>query len=403
MSKELALTLSQRVQRIKPSPTLAVSARAEELQRQGMPIINLSVGEPDFDTPAHIKEAAIAALNAGQTKYTEVDGIKSLRGAICDKYARENNLNYDLKQVLVSCGAKHSLFNIFAAILNAGDEVIIPAPYWVSYPDMVKLLDGEPVIVKTEFSQQLKMTPVQLQAAITPRTRALILNSPCNPSGMAYSTQELQALGEVLLHYPNILIITDDIYEHTLWNQLPFNNIVNACPELYDRTVVVNGVAKSYAMTGWRIGYAVGPANIIAAMKKIQSQSTSCATSIAQYAVQAALEGDQTCVDEMRLAYHLRHNFLCSALEKIEGFKCLPSDGTFYSFPKITDLLQTSVANSDLDFAELLLNEAQIAVVPGSAFGTPGHIRISYATSMQNLEIAVERLKKVVNKLKHAA
>lgn len=397
MTKNLALALSQRVQRVKPSPTLAVSARAEELQAEGLAIINLSVGEPDFDTPEHIKEAAIKALRDGHTKYTAVDGIKSLKQAIVDKFARENHLQYELNQILVSCGAKHSIYNLFSAILNAGNEVIIPAPYWVSYPDMAKLADGNPVIVKTDASSHFKISPAQLNAAITENTRILVLNSPSNPTGMAYTLEELKALAEVVLRHPNILVMCDDIYEHTLWNHTPFTNILNACPELYDRCVVVNGVAKSYAMTGWRIGYAAGPASVIAAMKKIQSQSTSNPTSIAQYATQAALNGDQECIKIMRAAYHERHNYLLNEFQSIPGLQAFASDGTFYTFPSVEAFInKENGIHNDIEFAEYLLNEAEVAVIPGSAFGAPGYIRISYATSMKNLEVAVTKIKKAL-------
>lgn len=398
--KDLAQELAQRVQRVKPSPTLAVSAKAEELQAEGKDILNLSVGEPDFDTPDHIKKAAIKAINDGLTKYTAVDGTKSLRKAIANKFARENHLNYELNQILVSCGAKHSIYNLFTAILNAGDEVIIPAPYWVSYPDMVKLADGNPVIVKTDFAQQFKMTPAQLKAAITDHTRIVILNSPSNPTGIAYTPQELKALGQVILEHPGIIVATDDIYEHNMWNHTPFTNVLNACPELYDRCIVINGVSKAYAMTGWRIGYAAGPAKIIAAMKKVQSQSTSNPTSIAQYAAQAALDGDQTCIKEMIKAYKERHDYLVAELQKIPGFKCIPSDGTFYTFPSVEALFTKETGiNNDVEFAEYLLNEVGIAIIPGSAFGMPGHIRLSFATSKENLISAVERLNRAVNTL----
>lgn len=400
MTKDLAQELSQRVQRIKPSATLAVSAQAEELQRAGKPIINLSVGEPDFDTPPHIKEAAIQAIQAGHTKYTAVDGIKSLKQAIIDKFSRDNQLNYDLNQILVSCGAKHSIYNLLTAVLNAGDEVIIPAPCWVSYPDMVKLVDGNPVIVKTDFAQQFKMTPLQLKAAITDNTRVVILNSPSNPTGIAYSANELKALGEIILQHPSIIVLTDDIYERNMWNHTPFSNILNACPDLYDRCIVINGVSKTYAMTGWRIGYAAGPAKIIAAMKKAQSQSTSNPTSISQYAALAALTGDQSCVDIMTQAYKTRHDFLVNELQSIPGIKCMPSDGTFYTFPSVEGLFNREKnITSDLEFAEYLLNQAEIAVIPGSAFGGPGFIRLSYATSMENLAEALKRLRQAVKQL----
>jgi aspartate aminotransferase len=400
MTKDLALELSQRVQRIKPSPTLAVSARAEELQAEGKPIINLSVGEPDFDTPPHIKEAAIKAIRDGHTKYTAVDGIKSLKTAIVNKFARENNLGYELNQVLVSCGAKHSIYNLFSALLNPGDEVIIPAPYWVSYPDMAKLADGHPVIVKTDFAQNFKMTPAQLSAAITNKTRVLILNSPSNPTGVAYTAEELKALGEVILRHPGIIVVTDDIYEHSLWSHKPFTNILNACPELHNRCIIINGVSKSYAMTGWRIGFAAGPTKIIAAMKKVQSQSTSNPTSISQYAAQAALEGDQSCIQVMTKAYKERHDYLLDEFKKIRGIKATSSDGTFYTFPSVEAFFNkdTGITN-DIEFAEFILLNAEVAIIPGSAFGAPGHIRISYATSMKNLVDAIARINKALARL----
>lgn len=397
ITKDLALELAQRVNRIKPSPTLAVASRAEELRAQGKPIISLSIGEPDFDTPLHIKEAAIKAIYDGHTKYTAVEGIKSLRQAVCDKFAGENNLNYELDQILISCGAKHSIYNLLAAIINAGDEVIIPAPYWVSYPDMVKLADGNPVIVKTDFAQQFKMTPAQLKAAITEHTRVVILNSPSNPTGLAYTVSELKALGEVILEYPGIIVLSDDIYEHNLWNHTPFANILNACPELYDRCIVINGVAKAYAMTGWRIGYAAGPAKVIAAMKKVQSQSTSNPTSISQYAALAALQGDQTCITVMNEAYKERHDYLIGELQTMPGIKCIPSDGTFYTFPSIEGLYNKDEGiTNDLELSEFLLAKAEIAVIPGSAFGASGHIRLCYTTGMDELVEAVRRLRKIL-------
>ncbi|OGT62699.1 MAG: aspartate aminotransferase [Gammaproteobacteria bacterium RIFCSPHIGHO2_12_FULL_45_12] len=400
MNKDLAQTLAQRVERIKPSPTLAISARATELQAQGKKVINLSVGEPDFDTPQPIKDEAIRSLQAGHTKYTAVDGTKGLKQAVIQKFERDNGLHYQPNQILISCGAKHSFYNLFSALLNAGDEVIIPAPYWVSYPDMVKLCDAEPVIVKTDRSESFKMSPAKLAAAITNKTRIVILNSPSNPTGLAYTREELKALGDVILEHPAILIASDDIYEHNLWKHIPFVNIINACPALFDRCVVINGVSKAYAMTGWRIGYAAGPAKIIAAMKKVQSQSTSNPASLSQDAAQAALEGDQTCVSEMRDAYKARHDYLVAALQQIPGMICTPSDGTFYTFPSIEGLLNPSKGiTNDVEFAEFLLNEADIAIVPGTAFGAPNHIRITYATSMDNLKEAVARLQHTLEKL----
>ncbi|HSW94323.1 MAG TPA: pyridoxal phosphate-dependent aminotransferase [Gammaproteobacteria bacterium] len=395
MIKELAA----RVQRIKPSPTMAVSARAEELIMAGKDIISLSVGEPDFDTPDFIKEAAIKAIRDGMTKYTAVDGTIGLKRAIINKFERDNQLKYQPNQILVSCGAKHSLYNLFAALLNPGDEVIIPAPYWVSYPDMVKLMDGEPVFVNADIHQHFKITPAELESAMTPRTKLVILNSPSNPTGVAYTKEELAALGTVLLKHPNVVVVTDDIYEHTLWHGT-FSNIVMACPALYDRTVVVNGVSKAYAMTGWRIGYAAGPANLIAAMKKIQSQSTSNPTSIAQAASEAALNGDQSCIALMTRAYKERHDYILAAFQKIPGIKVQASDGTFYSFPSFAGVIEKSPrVNDDIELAEYLLTEAGIAIIPGSAFGAPGYLRLSYATRMEKVKDAMQRIKMAVENL----
>lgn len=400
MMNESAQKLAKRIQNIKASPTFALSARAEELQAEGKNIINLSIGEPDFDTPNHIKEAAIKAIHDGHTKYTAVDGIKSLKKAVANKFLHENNLKYELNQILVSCGAKHSLYNLFSVVLNVGDEVIIPAPYWVSYPEMVLLNDGKPMIIPTTFEQQFKMTPAQLEAAITPKTRILILNSPSNPSGLAYTAQELKALAAVVLRHPQMIIASDDIYEHHLWHHAPFTSILNVCPELYDRCVVINSTSKTYAMTGWRIGYAGGPVYLISNMKKAQSQNTSNPTSISQYAAQAALEGDQDCVKMMTKAYKERHDFLIGELQKIPGFKCIPSDGTFYTLPSIKALLnKKSDITNDMEFAEFLLQQAGIAVVPGSAFGASGHIRLCYTTSMVKLAEAVERLNRITKTL----
>ncbi|WP_018231727.1 pyridoxal phosphate-dependent aminotransferase [Thioalkalivibrio thiocyanodenitrificans] len=389
------IKLSTRVQRIKPSPTLAVTALAAQLRAQGRDIIGLGAGEPDFDTPEHIKEAAIAALHAGKTKYTAVDGIASLKLAIIDKFSRDNGLTYEADQILVSCGGKHSIFNLLEALLDEGDEVIIPAPYWVSYPDMTLLADGTPVIVYTDQTQGFKMTPEQLEAAITGRTRLLMLNSPSNPTGVAYSREELRALGDVLLRHPQVLVATDDMYEHILFRDQSFCNILMACPELYDRTIVLNGVSKAYSMTGWRIGYAGGPKKLIGAMKKIQSQSTSNPTSIAQAAAEAALKGDQSCVATMRSAFEQRHDYLVEALNAIPGVECLPCDGTFYCLPSIKGAMQSLGLETDTAFSERLL-ENGVALVPGSAFGADGHVRISFATSMDNLKQAVARIHQAV-------
>lgn len=390
------LQLSDRVQNIKPSPTLAVTNRAAELRAAGKDIIGLGAGEPDFDTPKHIKDAAIEALNNGFTKYTAVDGTPSLKKAIIDKFQRDNGLSYQPNQILVSCGGKQSFFNMSLALLNAGDEVVIPAPYWVSYPDMVRIAEGTPVIVETEQSNRFKMTAAQLEAAITPKTKLVVLNSPSNPSGVAYTEAELKELAAVLLKFPNVLIATDDMYEHILWAEGGFHNILTVCPELYDRTVVMNGVSKAYSMTGWRIGYIAGPEVLVKAMKKIQSQSTSNPTSISQYAAEAALNGSQDCVQEMLSAFKVRHDYVVKALNELPGVECIESDGTFYAFPSFKGAMKATACETDVEFAEKMLIEAEVALVPGSAFGTPGHMRLSYATSMENLETAISRLAKAL-------
>ena len=388
----LNLQLSTRVQSIKPSPTLAVTNRAAELRAAGQDIIGLGAGEPDFDTPQHIKDAAIEAINSGFTKYTAVDGTPTLKTAIINKFKNDNGLDYQANQVLVSCGGKQSFFNLSLALLNPGDEVVIPAPYWVSYPDMVLIAEGVPVVIETTAKARFKITPEQLEAAITPKTKLVVLNSPSNPSGMAYTKAEFEALGVVLRKYPDVLIATDDMYEHILWTEESFNNILTVNPDLYDRTIVLNGVSKAYSMTGWRIGYAAGPQALIGAMKKIQSQSTSNPTSIAQYAAQAALEGDQVCVQDMVKVFKQRHDYMVKALNEIDGIECLAGDGTFYVFPDFSGMQAKLGCATDTDLAEKLL-EAGVALVPGSAFGTPGHMRISFATSDENLQKSIARLK----------
>ena len=391
------LQLSSRVQAIKPSPTLAVTNKAAELRAAGQDIIGLGAGEPDFDTPDHIKEAAIEAIKAGQTKYTAVDGTPALKKAIIAKYKRDNGLDYEANQILVSSGGKQSFFNLALATLNKGDEAIIPAPYWVSYPDMVLVAEGKPVIIETGPETRFKITPEQLESAITDRTRLFVINSPSNPSGMAYTLEELQAIGEVLKKHPQIMIATDDMYEPILWTGAAFCNILNATPELYDRTFVLNGVSKAYSMTGWRIGYAAGPAKIIGAMKKIQSQSTSNPSSISQAAATAALDGPQDCVQEMVTAFKERHDYLVEALNELPGVECLVGDGTFYVFPSFQGAIDAdSAVSNDVEFAEKLLKDAGVALVPGSAFGAPGHMRLSFATSMDNLKQAISRLKKAL-------
>lgn len=391
----MAIQLSERVKLVKPSPTLAVAAKAKELKAQGRPIVGLGTGEPDFDTPDHIKQAAIEAIKDGATKYTPVDGTPELKQAVIDKFKRDNSIDYQANQILVSCGGKQSFYNLCQALLNDGDEVIIPAPYWVSYPDMAILAGAKPVIIETTIEQHLKITPEQLRSAITNKTKLFVINSPSNPTGVAYSKEELKALADVLLEHPNIVVATDDMYEHILWTEEPFVNILNVCPELYDRTVVLNGVSKAYAMTGWRIGYAGGPADLIGAMKKIQSQSTSNPAAPSQAAATAALAGDQSCIKPMLEAFKKRHDYLVHALNSIEGITCLPSDGTFYAFPNMQGLIEKHSCESDLDFAELLIEKVDLALVPGSAFGAPGHLRLSYAASMETLEEAILRLRKM--------
>ncbi|BAW80707.1 class I and II aminotransferase [Candidatus Nitrosoglobus terrae] len=387
------ITLATRVQKIKPSPTLAITAQAKALQAKGKDIISLGAGEPDFDTPDYIKEAAIQAIRDGFTKYTAVDGIPSLKQAILTKFSKENSLHYESDQILVSVGGKQCFYNLTQALLNPGDEVIIPAPYWVSYPDMVMLAGGIPVVIAASQAHQFKITPEQLEAAITPLTKLLIINSPSNPTGAAYTRDELQALGDTLRHHPHVFIITDDMYEHIYWGNEPFCNIVNACPDLYERTFVLNGVSKAYSMTGWRIGYIAGSATIIKAMKAIQSQSTSNPTSISQVAAQAAIEGDQSHVKHMCQQFKNRHDFIVERLNGISGVQCFPGSGTFYTFPNVQEIINARKnIKDDVDLAESILHKAEVALVPGAAFGAPGHLRLSFATSMENLAQALDRI-----------
>jgi len=391
------IKLSDRLSAVKPSPTLAITARAAEMRTAGKDIIGLGAGEPDFDTPEPIKAAAIQAIHNGFTKYTAVDGTKNLKQAIIDKFKNDNGFSYNLKQILVSSGGKQSFYNLAQALLNKGDEVIIPAPYWVSYPDIALLADATPIIIETTQAQNFKVSAEQLRAAITDKTRLFVINSPSNPTGVAYSKDELNALAEVLLDYPNIIIATDDMYEHILWNKGSFVNILNACPELYNRTMVLNGVSKAYSMTGWRIGYAAGPEEIISGMRKVQSQSTSNPCSISQVAAEEALKGDQRYIDTMVVAFKKRHDYMVEGLNKLPGIECLTSDGTFYVFPNIEKLCANlENIDNDLDLAEFLIEQAGVALVPGSAFGCPGHIRISIATSMENLQESLVRIKKAI-------
>ena len=393
----MSITLSDRVKSVKPSPTLAITARAAAMRTEGKDIIGLGAGEPDFDTPDHIKAAAVKALDNGFTKYTAVGGTAGLKKAVIEKFKKDNHLTYQPNQILVSCGGKQSSYNLTQALLNDGDEVIIPAPYWVSYPDMVLLAGGKPVIIETTQAQNFKISPSQLRAALNDNTRLIFINSPSNPTGVAYNLDELKALGDVLKDFPNVIIATDDMYEHIIWKKGSFVNILNAHPDLYDRTIVMNGVSKAYSMTGWRIGYAGGPADLIEAMCTIQSQSTSNPTSISQVAAEAALTGDQSCMDTMMAEFKKRHDFVVAELNKIDGIECLETDGTFYVFPNVEKAIAgMDGIGDDLEFAEYLIEKAGVALVPGSAFGCPGHVRISIATSMENLEKALERIKSAI-------
>ena len=379
-----------------PSATSAVLGLAARLKEEGKDVISLGAGEPDFDTPEHIKEAAIQAIRDGQTKYTAIDGTTALKDAIGRKFERDNQLSYGHDEILVSCGAKHTLFNLCMGLLSPGDEAIIPVPFWVSYPDMVRVAEGVPVFVDTGIDSDFKVTPAQLRETITDRTRLLFLNSPSNPSGSCYTRAELEALGEVLLEHPRIVIAADDIYEHVHWAEEPFCSLATAVPDLKAQTVTVNGVSKCYAMTGWRIGYAGGPAEVIKAMKTIQSQATSNPSSISQVAAIAALDGDQACVAEMNKAYKARSDYIVGALNSIPGFECRPGEGAFYAFPRVTGAIEAKGLKDDFELVELLLKEAIVVMVPGTPFGSPGYLRISFACSLDELEESVSRIKSVL-------
>jgi len=390
--------LARRLAAVKPSPTIAVSNRARELRAAGHDVIGLGAGEPDFDTPDHIKEAAIEAIRAGATKYTAADGTPELKAAIAAKLKRDNDFEYSAAEIIASSGAKHSIFNVLLALLNPLDEVIIPAPYWVSYPDMVRLVDAVPIIVTAGLEQGFKVTAEQIERAITAKTRLLILNSPNNPSGACYSAQELIEIGDVLVRHPQVIVLSDDIYEHVLWSGEPFVNVLNACPQLRDQVIVVNGVSKAYAMTGWRIGYAAAPEPIVAALRKIQSQSTSNPCSVSQAAAVAALNGDQGCIAPMLDAFRQRHDVVVGRLNEFDGVRCLDSAGTFYAFPDVSGIIARSDnCRDDIQFAEHLLESAGVALVPGSAFGAPGYMRISFATSLDLLDSALTRIGKALN------
>jgi aspartate aminotransferase len=393
--------LSRRASEVEESITLAMTAKANAMRDQGIDVISFSAGEPDFDTPEHIKKAANDALAKGQTKYTPATGLLKLRQAVAAKFLRDNGLAYEPSQVVVSCGAKHSLYNVMQAILEEGDEAIIPAPYWVSYPAMVKCAGATPVPVETHEIQGLKMSAAQLREHITPRTKCLILCSPSNPTGMVYSAEELRALADVCVE-KDILVISDEIYEKLVFG-VPFASIATARPDMKDRTIVVNGASKAYAMTGWRIGYAAGPKEIMTAAGRMQSQSTSNATSIAQYATIAALEGDQSCVEKMRVEYGKRRDYIVGRLRKIPGVACGEPQGAFYVFPRVSDLygkkFQGKVIQGSLSMSETLLEKAHLGTVPGSGFGADDYIRLSYATSMDKISAGLDRFEAFVKEL----
>ena len=374
-----------------------VSMKAMQLKAQGKDIVSLGFGEPDFDTPEHIREAAIIAIREGKTRYTQVDGTPELKQAIIEKFRRDNELSFGPEQILVSNGAKQSLFNLLVALLNHGDEVIVPAPYWVSYPDMVKLADAEPAILVGTAEHDYKITARELQNTLNENTRLIILNSPSNPTGKVYTEQDYRELGEVLIEHPKVFIACDDIYEHIYWGKNNYRTFLNACPELTGRTIVINGVSKAYAMTGWRIGYLAGPEDLVAAMRKVQGQSTSCAGSVSQAAAVAALNGPQDCVEQMRNEFKRRYEYIHAALNDIPGVECPDCDGAFYAFPTFQGFLDSrDDIRDDVELASWMLDEAGVSTVPGSAFGAPGHLRLSYAASMGYLEEAISRIRKAV-------
>ena len=383
--------------RISPSPTLAVTAKVGALKRAGVDVIGLGAGEPDFDTPDFVKEAAIAAIQNGQTKYTDVDGTPELKAAIVQKFKRDNGLDYSASQVTVNVGGKHTLFNAMVATVNPGDEVIIPAPYWTSYPDVVLFAGGVPVVVAAGPNQNYKLTPEQLEAAITPRTKWIILNSPSNPTGAAYSRAEIEAIADVLRRHPQVWIFADDMYEHILFDGFAFATIAQVAPDLYDRTLTVNGCSKAYAMTGWRIGFAGGPEWLIKAMAKLQSQSTSNPCSIAQAAAAAALTGDQSFLAARAAAFQARRDLIVGLLNDVRGLRCPRPEGAFYVYPDCSGLMGTRTPKgvsieTDSDFVTYLLEEARVAAVPGIAFGLSPAMRISYATSDTLLREAGRRI-----------
>ena len=385
--------LSDRVKKVKPSATITISAKAMDLRANGIDVISLSAGEPDFDTPEHIKQAAIEAINKGQTKYTQVDGTPELKDAIISKFNRDNNLHYQRENIIVSTGAKQTLYNLFQSVLGPDDEVVIISPYWVSYPDMVILADAKPVIVETHQEDDFNIDMDSFKAALTDKTKLLILNSPSNPTGITYTKDQYESMGKILSDYPNVLIATDDMYEHIYWGNEPFTSFAEVCPNLFDRTITVNGVSKAYAMTGWRIGYCGAPESIVKGMKKVQGQSTSNPSSISQVAAIAALNGSHDVLKMMVDEYKKRHDYMCDALNEINGFNTSPGTGAFYLFPEVRSVIESKGFADDIEFSSFLIDQANVAVIPGSAFGAEGSIRISYATSMELLKESISRIK----------
>jgi len=386
--------ISKRLKKIKPSATIAISSKAMEMRAAGINVISMSAGEPDFDTPEFIKQAAKDAMDKGMTKYTQVDGLPELKDAIINKFKDDNELEYQRDNILVSTGAKQTLYNLFQAILDPGDEVIIISPYWVSYPDMVLLADAKPVIVNTYQENDFSINFDEFADAVNEKTKLVIINSPSNPTGITYNKDDYQAIGSILEKYPDIYVATDDMYEYIYWGKEPFVSFAQACPDLFDRTITINGVSKAYAMTGWRIGYCGGPSNIVGAMKKVQSQSTSNPSSISQAATIAALNGPKDEIYGMVEQYKIRHDYLFSALNEIKGFTASPGTGAFYLFPDVNTAIENKGFSDDVEFSEYLIETANVAVVPGSAFGSAGYIRLSYATSLNQIEDAVERITK---------
>ncbi len=392
----MAITLSQRVMAVKPSATLVVTAKAKQLKAQGKNVIGLAAGEPDFHTPDHIKQAAFDAITNNHTKYTDVSGTIELRQAIVDKFQRDNDLSYSTDQILVSGGGKQSFYNLCQALLNKGDEVIIPAPYWVSYPDMAILAEATPIIIHAGIEDNFKVSAQQLEAAITDKTRLLVINSPSNPTGVCYTRDDLLAIGEVLRKHPKIIIASDDMYEHIIWSEEPFVTLAQVCPDLYERTVTMNGVSKAYAMTGWRIGYAAGPLALIKAMSKIQSQSTSNPCSVSQIAAMEALNGNQSCIARMLVSFKQRHDYVVKTVNTIKGFSAVESQGAFYCFMNVEGAIATiDSIKDDVELADYILDKVEVALVPGTAFGAPGYLRLSFATSMELLEESLSRIKKL--------